>query len=101
MEPNVGAPPPDLIQRVKQIVVTTAELPVRPDEVADDADLFDECGFDSMSIVKLVLAVEQAFDISLEDGDVTEETFHSPRTLAGWIATKVRGTEAIGNQQLA
>ncbi|MDT0266099.1 phosphopantetheine-binding protein [Streptomyces sp. DSM 44915] len=62
--------------------VLRAHLPMLPDdrEILPDASL-TALGLDSMSTVALLVDVEDLFDVSLPDEDITEEAFTSAGTL--------------------
>ena len=47
-----------------------------PRALAADADLFD-AGLTSMAMVKLMLAIEVAFDIAIPDADLLPDNFRS------------------------
>jgi acyl carrier protein len=47
-----------------------------------DSDLFEEFGLDSAAILTLVTAIEEEFDIELEDEDITRAMFTSVRAMA-------------------
>jgi len=49
-----------------------------------DSDLFD-AGLDSMSIMQLMLLIEQEFGVQLPDRLVTRTTFATARQIAGAI----------------
>ena len=54
-------------QRVKQIIVE--QLGVDESQVDDSASFIDDLGADSLDIVELVMAFEEAFDIDIPDED--------------------------------
>ena len=54
-------------ERVKKIVVE--QLGVKEDEVTANASFVDDLGADSLDIVELVMAFEEAFDIDIPDED--------------------------------
>jgi len=54
-------------QRVKQIIVE--QLGVDENQVDDSASFVDDLGADSLDIVELVMAFEEAFDIDIPDED--------------------------------
>lgn len=54
--------------RVRDIVVR--QLGVEPADVASDASMLDDLGADSLDVVELVMAIEEAFDIEVDDADV-------------------------------
>jgi acyl carrier protein len=54
-------------QRVKQIIVE--QLGVDESQVDNTASFVDDLGADSLDIVELVMAFEEAFDIDIPDED--------------------------------
>ena len=54
-------------QRVKQIIVE--QLGVDESQVDNNASFVDDLGADSLDIVELVMAFEEAFDIDIPDED--------------------------------
>ena len=54
-------------QRVKQIIVE--QLGVDEGQVGNNASFVDDLGADSLDIVELVMAFEEAFDIDIPDED--------------------------------
>jgi acyl carrier protein len=57
----------DVAQKVKQIIVE--QLGVDESQVVDDASFVDDLGADSLDIVELVMAFEEAFEIEIPDED--------------------------------
>ncbi len=59
-------------ERVKQIIVE--QLGVDEAEVTDTASFVDDLKADSLDIVELVMAFEEAFDIEIPDEDAEKIT---------------------------
>ena len=57
-----------LIERVRRLV--SDQLGVDPSEMKPDANILDDLGADSLDVVELVMAIEEAFDIEVPDEDV-------------------------------
>ena len=57
----------DVAQKVKQIIVE--QLGVDESQVVDDPSFVDDLGADSLDIVELVMAFEEAFEIEIPDED--------------------------------
>jgi acyl carrier protein len=57
-----------LRERLHRLV--SSQLGVELDEVAADARILDDLGADSLDVVELVMAIEEAFDIVVPDEDV-------------------------------
>jgi acyl carrier protein len=54
-------------ERVSEIIIE--QLGVTKDELAPAASFIDDLGADSLDIVELVMAMEEAFDIEIPDDD--------------------------------
>jgi acyl carrier protein len=52
-------------EKVKNIVAE--KLSVEPDEVVPEASFVDDLGADSLDLVELIMAMEEAFDIEVPD----------------------------------
>ena len=59
---------PDVLKRIREIV--SHQLGVDATELREDADILDDLGADSLDVVELVMALEEAFDIEVPDADV-------------------------------
>ncbi len=60
----------DLSGRIQSIVAE--QLGVESSEVTKDASILDDLGADSLDVVELVMALEEAFDIEVPDDAVEE-----------------------------
>lgn len=56
-----------IAERVKEIVVD--QLGVNPEQVTEDAKFIEDLGADSLDTVELVMALEEEFDMSIDDED--------------------------------
>jgi len=54
-------------QRVSEIIVE--QLGVSAEEIIPEASFIDDLGADSLDIVELVMAMEEAFDLEIPDED--------------------------------
>ncbi|MBW2108120.1 MAG: acyl carrier protein [Deltaproteobacteria bacterium] len=52
-------------EKVKKIVAE--KLSVEPEEVVPEASFVDDLGADSLDLVELIMAMEEAFDIEIPD----------------------------------
>jgi len=57
-------------QRVKEIIC--AQLEVSPEQVKPEASFTDDLKADSLAVVELVLALEEAFSIEIPDEDTEQ-----------------------------
>ena len=58
--------------RVKNIVVQ--QLGVKPEEVQNTASFVDDLGADSLDTVELVMALEEEFDLEIQDEEAEKIT---------------------------
>jgi acyl carrier protein len=73
-------------QKVKQIIVE--QLGVDEAQVDDTASFVDDLGADSLDIVELVMAFEEAFDIDIPDEDAEKIT--TVKEAVGYIEGKAK-----------
>jgi acyl carrier protein len=52
-------------EKIKKIIAE--KLSVEPDEVVPEASFVDDLGADSLDLVELIMAMEEAFDIEITD----------------------------------
>jgi acyl carrier protein len=77
----------ELKKQIKEIIVRDLKLQgVAPEEIKDDAPLFEEgLGLDSLDAVELVVLVQKHFGVQIEDMDEGQAAFKSVNTLAEFI----------------
>lgn len=60
----------DIEEKVREIMVKL--LNVRPGEVTHNAGLENDLGMDSTELVEMTVALEKAFGINIDDGEITK-----------------------------
>ena len=76
-------------QTIKEIMVERLFLKITPDEIADDTDIMQELGVDSVSVFEIVVGLEETCNISFEDDEFQLETFRTPKSIADYVRTKL------------
>ncbi len=76
-----------LQDRLRQLV--SSQLGVDLDEIVTDARILDDLGADSLDVVELVMALEEAFDIVVPDEDV--EAMLTIGDVESYVAGRVTG----------
>ena len=76
-----------LQDRLRQLV--SSQLGVELNEVVADARILDDLGADSLDVVELVMALEEAFDIVVSDEDV--EGMQTIGDVESYVAGRVSG----------
>ena len=76
-------------ERLKKMIVERLFMKIAPEEVADDKSLIDEYGVDSVSLLELVVGIEEEFGVSVEDEDFSVEHFESVAALSAFVRSKM------------
>ncbi len=77
----------ELCKYLKKMIIDTLRLEeITAEEIKDDAPLFKEgLGLDSIDALELVVAIENTFNVIIEDEDVGKRAFASVNALARFI----------------
>jgi len=62
----------------------------KPGSVKPNDPLFSsQAGFDSISLIELVLRIEDTFDLSISDEDLDPDVFRSAKTIAFYLRVRL------------
>ena len=77
----------ELCKYLKKMIIDTLRLEeITAEEIKDDAPLFKEgLGLDSIDALELVVAIENIFNVIIEDEDVGKRAFASVNALTTFI----------------
>ena len=75
--------------KLKEMIVERLFLSVTPEEMNTDASLIDEYGVDSVSLLELVVGLEEAFGIMIEDSDFDVRNFSSVANLRNFVQARI------------
>jgi acyl carrier protein len=71
---------------VKQVIVRALDLAVPAEEIGDDEVLFGVgLGADSLAALQILFALEEEFDLRVEDEELRVELFESVRSLTEYV----------------
>lgn len=77
---------------VREVLVRTLELEGREDEITPETGLLGELPeLDSLSVVELAAALEDHFDIVIDDEDFTGEVFETVGSLTDFVRGRRAG----------
>ena len=78
------------IDAVRNVLIETLELQQSPEELTPDATLFGSLPeLDSFGVVALVGALEDRFDITIDDDEFGAELFETVSTLTEFVDSKL------------
>lgn len=85
-------PTNDLIEKIKQLIITRLKLvDMTPEMIETDAPLFGEgLGLDSIDALELVLGLEKEFGVVIPDAEVGKKVFQSVRTIAQYVLEQTK-----------
>lgn len=75
---------------VRDVLVAVLGIEDRADEIVAETPLIDSLPeLDSMAVVELMVALEERFDIRIDDGDVRGEVFETLGSLSTFVEQHV------------
>lgn len=82
----------DTLTSVRDVLIETLELQQKPEDLKPDTALFGSLPeLDSFGVVALVAAIEEKFDIIIDDDEFGADLFETLGVLTDFVATKLRG----------
>lgn len=80
----------DTMDAVREVLIETLELTPKPGDLAPDSALFGALPeLDSFGVVALVAAIEERFDIAIDDDEFGAELFDTVGTLTEFVDAKL------------
>lgn len=81
-----------VVDDVKRVLGEALQLGDRVNSLDESTGLFGSIPeFDSMAVVTVVTALEERFDIEVDDEEITAETFETLGSLTRFVETKLAG----------
>ena len=79
----------DLKLQIKQAIVRSLKLPIRAEEIEDNAALFGAgLGLDSIDALELVLELERSFGVVISDEQTGGKVLRSVDSIAEFVAAQ-------------
>ena len=75
--------------RLKQMIVTRLFLKVAPKAIDSDKSLIDHYGVDSVSLLELVVGIEEEFGVKVGDEEFSVDHFQTVSALAEFVRGKM------------
>jgi acyl carrier protein len=88
-------PTRETLDTLKALAIKVAHLKIEPSTIRDNANLFDDCGLDSTSVVALVWEVEDAFGIQISEEEIEPKLLEDMTKLAEFV--ELKRTASHGN----
>jgi len=82
---------PANLDSVKTVLVEVLGMEDRSDSITAETRLFGSLPeLDSLTVVELILALEERFGITVDEDDVSAETFETLATLTDFVSAKTQ-----------
>jgi acyl carrier protein len=79
-------------ERLRSIIRDALHLGERADSLSAESQLLGALPeLDSMAVVTLITAVEEVFDLQIDDDEISAEVFEKFGSLADFVSKKVNG----------
>jgi acyl carrier protein len=79
----------EIESRLKELIVDRLFLKMAPEDIETEASLLDDYGVDSVSLLELVVGLEDEFGIQIEDGDFNVANFESVAALTVFVQARL------------
>ncbi len=80
-----------LTLEIKQLLIDTLSLDIKPDDMDDDALLLGDIPeFDSMAIVSVITGLEGSYGFTSADDELTAEVFESIGTVVDFVLEQTK-----------
>lgn len=79
----------EIEKKLKEMTVERLFLRVRPEEMDTNASLVETYGVDSVCLLELVVGLEEAFGIVIEDSDFDVRNFISVAALRDFVKARL------------
>jgi acyl carrier protein len=90
---------PDVVQRIKQMLVEDLQLKVIPEEIPDDYSLLESgLALDSILIAELIAQIENRFGLQFDDRVLEAELFDNLSVLAAFVARECAAAKSNGEE---
>ena len=76
-------------ERIKRLLVQNVLKNMSAEEIEDDSSLIDlGVGLDSVATLELVVALEEEFQVSIDEGEITPEVLSSVESIDDFLSDK-------------
>jgi acyl carrier protein len=86
----------DIEHRLKKMIVERLFMRIAPEAIENEKSLIDTYGIDSVSLLELVVGIEEEFGITVGDRDFNVRHFETVKALAEFVRSRMpeRGHDA-------
>ena len=75
--------------RLRAMIVERLFLKIQPEQIEEDKSLVETYGVDSVSLLEMVVGIEEEFEVVVDDQDFSLEHFETVAALARFVRDKL------------
>lgn len=75
----------EIKEQLKELMVKTWELPLKPENLLDDENNLEKYGINSIDVLELLVMIEDEFSIEIDDSDISAELVESIINMTEYI----------------
>jgi len=79
----------DIDARLKSIIIKNAKAEITNEDINDNSDFIGDFGYDSISIMQIIIDVEKEFSMQFDDNDLHLANLGNYGRLKSYILRKV------------
>ena len=83
--------------RIKKMIVSRLFLKIQPEAIESDKSLVDFYGIDSVSLLELVVGIEEEFGLQIGDDEFDIKNFSTVASLTVFVEKKLADPAGGGN----
>ncbi len=81
----VMALPENLSLEIRRMIVERLFLPEAPEDIKEEANLFDEYGVDSVSLLEMIVGLEEEFGIAVDPDGFDPSRFQTVTDICSYV----------------
>ena len=82
-------------KKVKEVVLRAFDAQIDPEDIDMEVPLMEDgIGLDSVSILEIITGIEEEFELTVEDEEISDELFESISSLVDYVRSCFKKVEA-------